>query len=164
MATVLNLAARGVLSKLEVELDWREQEVRRFYALPRLRTWLCDVLPTAESTWNREVSPAEQLDALLAIYIAGEPIAFENQLKPLRHRRQGVWELKTADVRIFGWFPSRDCFIGSAGYIADGVKHLELYNGFIEQAAHDIAVIDLDPPKFVSGENPHAVVSDFYYP
>src|SRR4051812_27179079 len=113
MATLLHLEGAQLLHKIYPALDPREHEWRLFYALPRLRAWIERTLPTLESSWKIEESPVEQLDALIYVFCSGQPLAYGQQFKPLRHIRDGIWELKTADLRVFGWFHTKDCFIGS---------------------------------------------------
>ena len=164
MATLLNLTTEGALSKLDVGLSWRAQEVRRIFALARLKTWLVETLPELVSAWNLEESPAEQLDALLEIYASGETLVFGHQFKPLQHKRDGIWELKTADLRIFGWFPMKDVFVGAVGDTAGRIKEHKLYGGYLEQTGADRDKLDLDPPKFLPGEDPNVVLSNFSDP
>ena len=91
-------------------------------------------------------------------------MACDHRFKPLNHLSEGVWELKTADVRIFGWFAVKDCFIGTDGDLKRNIIDRNLYRPYAEQAARFRSLLDLDEPKFVTGEDPRNVVSDFYYP
>jgi hypothetical protein len=107
MATIVELSGRGELSKLDPALDDDQQEFRVLYASPRLQTWLDIVLPTLGSTWKLEESPLQQFDAFLEVYASGETLYYGWTFKPIRYMDQGVWELKTADIRVFGWFHVR---------------------------------------------------------
>lgn len=79
----LSLVDAGVLFKLDPALDEDDQELRLIYLSERMRDWLRDALPELGSTWNIETSPAEQLDALVQIFAAGETLTFSWQFKPL---------------------------------------------------------------------------------
>lgn len=164
MATILDLVKIGVLFKYDAVLDPRQQEFRRFYASERLVRWFQGELPSLGSAWNIEVSPAEQLDAFLAVYIAGEVIRFRWDLAPIQPHRNGVWELKTADLRVFGWFYEVDCFVGVVADAAHHVKEHNLYSGYCGEVVSFRDKIDLDEPKFLPGELPNDVVSNFDYP
>jgi hypothetical protein len=118
----------------------------------------------AGSTWNIEESPAQQLDALTKVFVSGEPLVFERQFKPLVHLQNGVWYFKTADIRLFGWFPHRDCFVAASIGGADLTKRLRLYRPFGEEVGRFRDALPLDEPKFVAGEDPNAVISNFSYP
>jgi hypothetical protein len=165
MATVLELVTRGELIKLDPELDDDQQEFRVLYASPRLQKWLQEVLPTLGSTWNPQQTPLQQFDALMDTYASGEVMHYGWAFKPIRYADQGIWELKTADVRVFGWFHAVDCFIG---HVADAkqrlVDHPGLYHGYGGEVFRFRKQLDLDEPKFVPGEDPHDVVSDFDLP
>jgi hypothetical protein len=165
MATVLELEAAGNLFRLDPDLEPGVQELRCIYVSPRLKTWIENDLPTLESTWKIEVSPQEQLQAFLEEdFCPGEPLTYDWQFKPLTHIEDGIWELKTADLRIFGWFSVQDCFIGSAANLKDLVKRHRLYYGYVKEAVQFRDQLDLDLPKFVPGDDPHAVISNFSYP
>jgi hypothetical protein len=165
MATPLHLDRTGALFKLDPNLGPGVQEFRTIYASPRLKTWIENVLPTLESTWKIELTPQEQLQAFVEeVFCPGEPLTYEHQFKPITHIKDGIWELKTADLRMFGWFFIKDCFIGSAADLTDNVKRHHLYYGYAGEAARFRDGLDLDEPKFVPGDDPHAVVSNFGYP
>jgi len=165
MATALDLAANGLLSKLDAQLEPPQQELRMVHAGPKLVGWIRDTLPGLESTWKIEQSPIEQLDDLMQVFCSGEPLTYDWHFKSLTHVADGVWELKTADLRIFGWFHKKDCFIGVIADTADRIKQHHLYEGYSRVEVIGFRNgLDLDAPKFVPGANPHDVVSNYAYP
>jgi hypothetical protein len=164
MATLLDLERRGDVAKLDAALAPGQQEWRRIYVRPRVETWMANVLPGLPSALGLEVSPIEQLDAFLEIYCSGDSIMYERQFKPLRHIDSGVWELKMPDLRMFGWFHVRDCFVCTDCDCATRVKSHQLYSGYRDQAVRFRDSLDLDDPKFIVGDDPNAVVSAFCYP
>jgi len=105
-----------------------------------------------------------QASALAEIFVSGETLTYSRQFKPLNHLGEGVWELKTADIRLFGWFPMRDVFVTYCADEAWRVKEYKLYRGYVNEVVQFRNVLPLDEPKFVEGENPDAVVSNFYFP
>ena len=74
------------------------------FCLPRFQDWVTGELLAYGSTWKIEVSPQEQLGQLVDDFVAGEVLTVGWQFKALNHHGAGIWELKTADLRIFGWF------------------------------------------------------------
>lgn len=164
MATILDLERSYELYKLDPALDFDEQEWRTIYVLPRTRKWIETDLLGLVSSWNSELSPAQQLDGLIWVFGSGQPLTYGEQFKPLTHIRDGVWELKTADLRLFGWFKKKDCFIGAAIDDATKIKKFNLYYGYVGEVVRFRDSLDLDAPKFIAGDNPHDVVSDFNYP
>ena len=111
MATLLHLAEQNRVFKLDAALPRGGQEWRRIYVLPEARSWMEGVLPTLESELGLEISPIEQLDAFLTAYCSGETLMYERQFRPVRHIAAGIWEMKTPDLRLFGWFQDKDCFV-----------------------------------------------------
>jgi len=164
MATLLDLEGQGLLHRLDPGLGPKQQEWRTITVRTRLKDWMLETLPSLESTWKIEQSPLEQLDALTEVFCSGEPLAFGHQLKPLTHIRDGIWELKTADLRMFGWFTTKDHFLGVDADLTDRIKKLKLYRPYCDQAVRYRDGLPLDPPKFVPGDNPHDVVSDIHFP
>src|SRR6266511_784828 len=151
MATPLYLDRRGTLFKLEV-LDQGTQEFRTFYASPDLHQWLVGTLPGMASTYGIELTPHEQFVDLAETFCRGERLAYGTQFKPLTHIVDGVWELKTADIRIFGWFHRKDCFIGAVADDATRIKQHRLYHGYANVTTKRFRdALDLDAPKFVTG-------------
>lgn len=164
MATVIELDRRGALFRLNV-LEANVQEFRAIYVSPDLHRWITDMLPGMASACGVELTPGEQVFALAELFCAGERLAYEFQFKPLTHIVEGVWELKTTDVRIFGWFSRKDCFIGAVADDATRIKEYHLYFGYADVTTRRFRDgLDLDEPKYVAGDDPHAVVSNFDYP
>jgi hypothetical protein len=164
MATVVELARAGVLSKIDPALEANEQEWRSIYVLPRCRSRIENDLPNWTSDWKVEETPLQQLDALAEVFCSGVALTFGRRFKPLRPTENGIWELKTADLRIFGWFAARDCFIGGALDLTFNVKNHGLYTGYVGEVVRHRDLLDLNEPKFVPGDNPNDVVSNYDYP
>lgn len=163
MATLIELDGVGAIHWLDpVVEDW-EDEWRSIFVSPRLRAWIETILPTLESSWVEE-TPAEQLDALISQFALGEPLTYSWHFKPLVHLADGIWELKTGDLRIFGWFPVKDTFIAVDADMKERIRDLAMYRPYCEQAARFREALPLNEPKFVPGDDPNAVVSDFSYP
>lgn len=166
MATLVELITSGHIRPWEVALTRRQVRSRGLYLLPSplLISWLKDDLPALASCWNIEETPMQQLDAFTKIFVAGETLTYTRHFNPLVHHGAGVWELKTADVRLFGWFPHRDCFVCGRADHAERVKQYDLYAGYAGEVVRDRDALPLNDPKFVPGDDPHAVVSAFDYP
>lgn len=106
--------------------------------------------------------PEEQLDGLLADFCEGVEMTVTTHFRTVRPVDCGAWELKTPDVRVFGWFHERDCFIASAIDAAWHVKQVGLYAGYAREAeAHRIRLFGPNAP-FVKGLNPDDVLSNWY--
>lgn len=162
MATIANLIGQGLLTKVNAHLSFREFESRKIYLLSRPLDWLKTVLPEAESNWDIQESPAQQADSLFYEFCVGDELPVGRRFKSMQHLGEGVWQLKTADLRFFGWFAVKDVFIISDCDLAERVKRVPLYRGYCEQAQRFREELNLDEPKFVAGDNPDDVVSNWY--
>lgn len=165
MSTLLDISRSGQIEKYDPELPLRKQEERLVYFLPRVRDRIERHVASLESTFENEISPLEQLFATLESFCAGEALEFERQFHVLHAAEYGIWEIKTRDLRLFGWFPTRDVFVWSN--IEAKSRLLEvpgLVGGFREESRRDRDLLELDEPKFIPGDLPDAVVSNFRYP
>lgn len=164
MATLSQLDQAGAVHKLDPGLPETTQPERMVYISPRVRKWIEEKLPDQGSTWNIEETPQEQLVALTEAFCRGDELAYDHQFKTLHHKEAGIWELKTADVRVFGWFAHKDCFVAAEIDVAQRVKDHNLYHGYCGATARFRDELDLDDPKYVPGDDPDAVVSNYSYP
>jgi hypothetical protein len=164
MATLLDLSRAGRIEKYDPALPRGRFEERRIFFVPRAVKWLQNELPDCSSSWNIEASPEEQLYDLLQAFCSGEHLFYQRQLNPIRHISAGIWELKTADVRLFGYFHRKDCFICTDADLASRVKEFKLYNGYRDQAVRERSQLKHDSPTFIPGDDPQNVVSAYSYP
>lgn len=162
MATLLELDQKGDVVRFVPALAWNEFEDRKVFLLPDVKNWIENVLPGLGSTHNIEVSPLEQLDAMLYEFCSGKPLAVSQRFRKMRPIDNGIWELKTADLRVFGWFPEKDCFLASHCDLTRKIKHHNLYHGYCADSVRLRNALDLNEPKYIVGDDPNAVVSDCY--
>ena len=131
MNTFDSLVASGAIIKIEVELGGRELPRRLLYGTAGFIHWLKERLDRNEtSPLGADLAPNEQLDYLFYSFVSGRPLVHSRQFRAIRAERNAVWELKTVDFRIFGWFTMRDCFVAVFGDWADHVKDHDLYRGY----------------------------------
>lgn len=164
MATLIELAQKGFLFRYGPQLGSKELEQRLVYITKTARSWMEHSLLALNPTWTTEISPDEQVYDLLAEFCAGGPLKYDHQFKVLSPRGEGIWELKTPDVRLFGWFPHKDCFVIVNGEATQKLKNqksdkLDLYKRNIAQASAFRRMLQLDEPKYVAGDDPNDVIS-----
>lgn len=112
MATLARLELTGTLVKIEVPLGYRELPNRQLFGSVEFVRWLEVGMPTIRSTqWSGDLTVPEQVIELFTEFVSGKSLVISRQFKCLDPAKDGIWELKTGDVRIFGWFPKLDCFI-----------------------------------------------------
>jgi hypothetical protein len=160
MPTLTDLVDSGAIVKIDVDLALRDQPLRLLYGTPQFVNWLRDVLDGAEPSRRLgHASITEQLDDLFYSYLSGQQLIFTRQFRVVRAEENAVWELKTPDVRIFGWFMAKDCFVAVFGNWADTIKDHDLYRGYriaIRRLRRELGV---DATLCVKGVAPDDVLS-----
>jgi hypothetical protein len=160
MPTIEELVEANAISRIEVEMELRDQPMRLLYGTPGFVTWLNEILGGAEPKSRLgEATPAEQIDQLFHRFLSGSPLIHLRQFRFVRAEKNAVWELKTPDTRIFGWFLKKDCFACVFGNWTDEVKDHELYRGYriaIRRLRRELAV---DDTLCVHGVDPDDVLS-----
>ena len=135
-----------------------------------MATWITNILPGLASDFGSPLSPLEQFDTYAQVYASGLPLVFDQQFKVFQPRAieplgDGVWYLKTTDLRIFGWFWKRDCFVG---VVADTAYRCKFYNLYQDYRTLTVPRfrngLQLDEPKFIAGTDPNAVISNYDLP
>jgi hypothetical protein len=122
------------------------------YLFPHVRDWMRDTLPDLEPFFDHgRLSPIEQVDALLHDFIVDEDLAYYERSHSMRPETPGVWELKSPDIRLFGWFKSRRVFVVGEADSAFRCKQYELYTGYRNSVVWRRENLDLDEPKFILG-------------
>ncbi|MCE4226954.1 hypothetical protein HCU64_24750 [Methylobacterium sp. C25] len=121
----------GAITPIEIELGPRELPMRQLYGTRGFLAWLDERARGHEpSTIESDITPLEQIDDLFYRYVAGRTLTHRREFRCVKVERNPVWEFKTPDVRIFGWFPMKDCFVAVYGDSADRVKDHDLYRGY----------------------------------
>ena len=162
MATIHTLVARGELVKLAPALSPNELERRLIHMTPDLRDWMAIVLPTLVPRWTTQLSPQEQMGTLIDDFCTGTALFYPSDFHPMQRVAEGIWALKTTDVRIFGWFHARDCFIGVVAGDATEIKQDGKYGNCCLDVKNFRQQLDLDAPKHLEGSNPDDVLSNCY--
>ena len=160
MTTIEELVEAKAISRIQVEMHPRDQEMRLLYGTPDFIDWLGELAKGAEPQRRLgEATAAEQIDDLFNTFLSGLPLVYMKQFRSVRAEKNAVWELKTPDVRIFGWFLKKDCFVAVFGNWADVVKDHDLYRGYriaIRRLRRELGV---NESLCVQGETPGDVLS-----
>jgi hypothetical protein len=154
MATLSMLITSGSLELIEVDLDPDILPQRCLYAFPSVIRWLEEVLPTLAPEWGEgKQTPLEQVDFLFSQFIAGGNVSHWQACHIMKPQPgdHHIWELKTKDVRFFGWFPKKDIFVIAQAESAKKVKEHGLYRGMRNACVQCREWLDLDEPKAVVG-------------
>jgi hypothetical protein len=161
MATIDQLVAEGVLHKVEHEglLSRSEFPNRSIFTTSKCLHWLEVTLHDQKAANDAVLSPSEQIEVRFKQFIRGDCLP-QTKLNYIRHASGIVWEIKTADTRLFGAFHKLDCFIAHMGYPVELVKGPpQLYNGIAGETERELVKLELNNPKFIVGSEIRNVVS-----
>lgn len=162
MATIDVLISNEMLVNIEIELEHDALPCRRLLATPQFIQWLDEVLPNLQTAIiGGDLQPLEQVDFIFHEYISGEDINHDRRFKRLYSRPDDrhIWELKTQDLRIFGWVPQKDVFICCYGEMKDTLELMKAYPRFIALTVFVRNHIDLDEPNCIASREYTDVVS-----
>jgi hypothetical protein len=160
MPTIPDLVESGAIIKIDVDLAPCDQPLRLLYGTPQFVGWLREVLDGAQPSRRLvQASAAEQLDDLFHSFLRGDRLVFTRQFRVIRAEENAVWELKTPDLRIFGWFMAKDCFVAVFGNWADTIKDHDLYRGYRIAIRRLRRELGIDASLCVRGNSPDDVVS-----
>jgi hypothetical protein len=160
MPTAADLVNSGAIVKIEVAMAPRDQPLRMLYGTPDFVRWLNGILAGARPPVHlSEATPAEQIDDLFYAFLSGRPLVFTRQFRVVRAEENAVWELKTPDIRIFGWFMAKDCFVAVFGNWADTIKDHDLYRGYRIAIRRLRRELGIDETLCVKGSAPDDVLS-----
>jgi hypothetical protein len=116
MATPDNIST---LTRIRIPLKRREFDEREFHAMPSLVRFFEEILPGAKTgVLEATETPAAQMDTLLRKWNSGKPMAISRAFSNLKPTARGVWEMKTADLRVFGWLWRPKVFIAAFAGLA----------------------------------------------
>lgn len=160
MATIDELVTGGYLKPIHIRLGPKEFEDRKMYASPLFWNWLHGPVMSAESFYSENAKPRYQARDLLKTYLSGKPFGSGRMFKRMRPASNDVFELRSPDLRFFGWFVRKDVFIAVIGDLFENLKADEsLYEKHRIDCMNFRDQIDLDEPKYTPGAGEQDVIS-----
>ena len=147
-------------TRIFVTLGRNECEDREFWALPSFMMFFTQTLSHMEGGVLKDVreTPKEQMYTVLRKWNAGRPMMRGRAFSDLRPRHHSVWEMKTPDLRIFGWLYRPRVFVAAFAASADDYKKQkgqapkESYDAARDRVVWLRSMLPLDPPLFVTGD------------
>jgi hypothetical protein len=124
---------------------------RYVYFAPEVDTWLRATLRRAVKDRSNNLSPYEQAEQLLYDFAIGRPMAYSVHYRKLDPIVQHIWELKTEDVRLIGWFPQKRHFVVVCGRLKREIPRAKLYGPCVECSIWFRSNLDLEEPKAITG-------------
>jgi len=153
MATLNRLLGKE-LERITVPLGPNDgMPTREIFGVPCVLDWIKNTLPELPTEAGAALTPQEELDDLLFNFISSKGrLIYDKMFKDLIPMRDEVWELKTYQLRIFGWMYRKDQFIAVVPRRAIEVKRgTRGYDAAKKKVIEARDRIPLDEPKFVGG-------------
>lgn len=163
MPTIATLIENNTLIQIHVDLERGVQPWRCLYGTTEFLSWINEVLPGLNTTIPGDSwTPEDQVFDAFDRFIAGKSLDDSRRFKSLNSTPQYfVWEFKTPDIRIFGWFPQKDHFICAYGIMKETLELERAYGKYIAMTKY---VRDnqlcLEPPGFINSRKYEDVLSD----
>lgn len=151
MATLDQLVHKGDLVRYEAALEADEQPERFIYCSPKFEDWVLNVLGGLERDRGRDLTPLDQVELAFFEFIVGRPMVYGRTHRKLEPFPSHIWELKTDDVRLIGWFVARATYIVVAGTMRKSLPRFKDYRPFLDSAEVFRSGLDLDAPKMITG-------------
>lgn len=158
MATLAYLTAAGTLVRHDADLEADELPVRFVYLAPEVAVWIATALRIATRDRSRNLTPYEQVEQLLYEFAVGRPMTYHYHFHTLDPIGYFVWELRTTDVRLIGWFPRKATFVVTSGCLKSELQQRRSYTPHVQKAVAFRNALDLDPPKAITGVSHHDVL------
>jgi hypothetical protein len=149
MSTLEKLVVLGTLVEHHPTLETWEPIERHVYFAPKFDHWAGTSLRALKRDRGRDLDPREQVEQTLYEYVIGLPMHYDLDYKRLDPQIKHVWELKTEDVRLFGWFARRKHIIIVKGEMKYNLKSRRDYAPHIAETDEFRAGLELDEPKSV---------------
>jgi hypothetical protein len=155
MATFDKILDEKKLIRVTVPLPRGQFHERKIYAYPACLEWIRNEVPKMVTGRIASAStPKEQLIERLRQWMAGDPMAYGRMFHDLDPRSDAVWEIKTADLRIFGWMYLPRTFIAVRGGYTDDYKPPTKTKNYADDRREVVNARDslpLDGEKYAKG-------------
>ncbi|UFX41723.1 hypothetical protein HAP47_0020645 [Bradyrhizobium sp. 41S5] len=164
MSTLNKLVQAGTLTSVTLGLLDDELPERGLFGTTRLHNFLANDLPSIPSR-DATLSALEQVANLFGRFLTNKPLVLQSPIAPVRHLEDSVWELKTKDVRIFGWFAAKDSMVIDAGCDVKLLKAGKInYSAFINQTSYVRKALGFSTNDYIIGKLPHDILTRIVIP
>jgi hypothetical protein len=155
MATFDSLIKGNQLVPVILRLPRGQFHERKIYAYPACVRWMRDDVPKMTTgRLKSDFTPREQLVERLRQWMSGDPMAYGRMFHDMEPSTDDVWEMKTADLRLFGWMYRRCTFIAVKGGYADDYKEPTKTKNYADERRDVLKAretLPLDNPKLEKG-------------
>ncbi|WP_068489887.1 hypothetical protein [Paramagnetospirillum marisnigri] len=81
--------------------------------------WFRSVVPSLPRDRDVDLTPKRALDNLFCDFVTGVSLETPKSIREITPHKAGIWEFKTLDLRVFGFFEKIDLFIATHGATYD---------------------------------------------
>ena len=113
--------------------------------------WVNSEMPAITPDHPDNDPPKVQLEAELYGFCCGFALAFGSDVRCLEPQRLSVWELKTADLRLFGWFCQKNYLVLHKGERKAKLQKWEDYAPFVDEVNRFRSDLSIHIPIYVVG-------------
>jgi hypothetical protein len=106
---------------------------RYLYASARFLSWMTGDMPKITPQFKESDPVKVQLASEFFGFCDGLGLALGSDIRCLRPLTLSVWELKTPDIRLFGWFPEKNYFIVHDGAAKANLEKDSDYQPFVDE-------------------------------
>jgi hypothetical protein len=148
------LNEQKLLTRVTLRLPTGQFHERKMYAYPECVEWMRQVPTMTTGRVASDFTPQEQLVERLRQWMAGDRMEYGRMFHDMEPQADDVWEMKTADLRLFGWMYRRREFIAVRGGYADDYKEPTKTKNYADERREVIKARDalpLDGDKYVKG-------------
>jgi hypothetical protein len=153
MATLEELESRKLLYRFRPKrLKRHEFEDRQLWFFPEVVQWLLNDLPKLGAFYPENQAPYLQANVLMKSFVLGAEFVEKTMFWKMRPYRDDVFELKSADIRFFGWFVKPKVFVVACFEVFENV-HAEpgVHDRYRDEVIRKRSLLPLDDPKYIKG-------------
>lgn len=151
MATLDELETAGILSRYKHKYHAIPRRGREMWFYKDAAEWLLKEFCAMEPFYAENTAPYKQAAVLLKNFVTGVEFESEIDFWHMRPHDKDVFELKTADLRIFGWFYRPRVFIAALAQTFEVTHKPGVHASYRNETVKMRDDLDLDYPKWVIG-------------
>ena len=158
---VQNICTSHGISPYDPELRGTAPLWRALFTTRAFGEWVGRGLRAVQASSDSSPLPRAQLEAELEGFVTGKSLSVDRDFHCLEDKGHCVWQLKTPDLRLFGWFVDLNVMILHAGADAN-VLHAKgwvAYKPYVDEIVAFRSTLGPDLPGPLTGERASDVVS-----
>ena len=157
MATPSTLTDHGSLLRYEDHEEIHPAE-RLLFLFHELADWIDGTLVYQPRIRGRDLTPLEQVEALFHDFVYIKDFSGVGLFVNIIPQGEGVYEMKTPDVRVFGWFYRRAQFVAHSGALKNDIKGTRAVDHIRREIVRARSRLKLDQPAFIRSSKIHELI------